>query len=491
MRYWLCHALFFSLSLPLAFTGCSNMPKNTLPATGSSTNNTAEPTFAPTPKPPIVADLSGTIAPLDAKLDTELADIASDAEHPLASLSVAAIRNGTVTYHRQFGQKFIDVANPANNKPADANTLYRIASISKLITTLGVMKLVEDGKLNLDADVSQYLGYTLRNPNFPQDAITLRMMLSHTSSLRDEGGYYWETKLNVNLKDVLLPEGARYNKGEMWAKNAKPGAYFQYANFPWGVVGTIMERVSNERFDKLMRRLILDPMNLPGGFHPADMMSSDLNNIATLYRKRTEVNDKEIWNPAGPWVAQVDDYSKAAPEPRAGPGYVIGTNGTLFGPQGNCRLSAQGLASVALMLMNGGRHNGKQILRTDSVNEMLKQQWRADPAAGNGERDLGGPNQIFNAWGLGNQHFLDISNGARGDRVVAAGGFTGKGHLGDAWGLTSGLIFDPATKNALIFMIGGPGFDPSTYKGVYSGLYRYEEKILDALYQHAILGNHK
>jgi CubicO group peptidase (beta-lactamase class C family) len=463
-----------STTLTLSLTGCGTM----------STNSTSDPNFPAAPKPPAVTESTNPMTLLDA----ELAAITADREHPLASLSVAAIRDGKIVYNRQFGNKFIDNTVPANNVPADVVTTYRIASISKLITTLGVMKLVEDGKLNLDADVSQYLGYGLRNPHFPNDPITLRMLLSHTSSLRDDGGYYWESKLNVNLKDVLVPGGSRYDKGEMWAKSAKPGAYFQYANFPWGVIGTIMERATNERFDKLMRRLILDPMNLPGGFHPADMSAADLKNIATLYRKRTEVNDKEIWNTGGPWVPQVDDYSKVAPEPRAGTDYVIGTNGTLFGPQGNCRLSAQGLASVALMLMNGGTHDGKQILRAESVNEMLKQQWHFDATGSNGERDFGGPNQIFNAWGLGNQHFLDISNGARGDRVVAAGGFSGKGHLGDAWGLTSGLIFDPAKKSGLIFMIGGPGFDPATYKGNYSGLYRYEEKILDTLYRRAILG---
>jgi CubicO group peptidase (beta-lactamase class C family) len=433
---------------------------------------------------------STTAASSANSLDSELAGIVNDAKYPLASLSVLAVRDGKISYSKQFGSKFIDNATPANNKPADEATMYRIASISKLITTLGVMKLVEDGKLNLDADVSQYLGYTLRNPNFPDDAITLRMLLTHTSSLRDDAGYYWDSKLNVNLRDVLVPGGARYGNGAQWGKS-KPGTYFQYANFPWGVIGTIMERATNERFDRLMRRLILDPMNLPGGFHPADMPPADLKNVATLYRKRTEAGGKEIWNTAGPWVVQVDDYSKVAPEPRAGADYVIGSNGTLFGPQGNCRLSAQGLGSVMLMLMNGGVHQGKQILRNSSVDEMLKQQWRANAAGSNGESDFGGPNQIFNAWGLGNQHFLDTSAPHRGDRVVAAGGFTGKGHLGDAWGLTSAMIFDPATKHGLIFMIGGPGFDPSTYGGKYSGLYRYEEKILDALYRHAVASSSK
>ena len=75
--------------------------------------------------------------------------------------------------------------------PADRDTLYRIASISKLVTTLGVMRLVEEGRLALDTDVGEYLGWRLRNPHFPETPITVRMLLTHTSSLRDDGGYSW------------------------------------------------------------------------------------------------------------------------------------------------------------------------------------------------------------------------------------------------------------------------------------------------------------
>lgn len=420
------------------------------------------------------------------RLDAELSAIANDATFPLASLSVLALRAGKVVYQKQFGYRFIDQTNPAGNKLANEATLYRMASISKLVTTLGVMKLVEDGKLRLDRDVSDYLGYRLRNPGFPNDPITLRMLLSHTSSLTDDAGYYWEAKLNVNLKDVLLPDGKLFDKGAAWARNAKPGAYFQYANFPWGVIGTIMERASNERFDRLMRRLILDPMDLRGGFHPADFTRSELDNTATLYRRRNEIDGKEVWNPSGPWVVQVDDYVTQAPVPRALGDYVIGTNGTLFGPQGNCRLSAAGLGRIMSMLMNDGSIDGKRILKKSSVDQMFAPQWRINAARSNGSSSYGGHADAMNAWGLGNQQFLDLSGPGSGDRLVEGGGFKAVGHTGDAWGLTSALVFDRATKDGMIFLTGGPGFDPETAPGKYSAHYRYEEQILTALYRHAI-----
>jgi CubicO group peptidase (beta-lactamase class C family) len=364
--------------------------------------------------------------------------------------------------------------------------MYRIASISKLITALGVMRLVEEGKLTLDADVSTYLGWPLRNPDFPDAPITLRMLLTHRATITDAAGYYWEDKLNVNLRDVFTSGGAHYGKGLMWATNAKPGDYFSYGNLNWGVIGTVMERASGERFDRLMRRVLFDPMGIRGGFNPAAMSAADVANIATLYRKRTEVNGKEIWNASGPWVAQVDDYRSNAPVPRAGPNYVIGSNGTLFGPQGACRLSAADLGAVMLMLMNEGVHQGRRVLSVASVREMLAVHWRADGNGKNGDVDSGGGKQLMNAWGLGAQHFLDISGAARGDRLVAAGGFTGVGHLGDAWGLTSAFVFDPSTQNGMVFLSGGPGFNPETTPGKYSAFHHYEERILTALYDQVL-----
>jgi len=428
--------------------------------------------------------------PAPIRLDRTFAAILTDPEHPLASLSVLAVQGGKVVYHRQFGHRSIDADDPRLSKPADTDTLYRIASISKLVTTLGVMKMIEAGQLDLDRDVGDYLGYRLRNPHFPDDAITLRMLLSHRSSLRDDAGYYWEAELGVDLRDVLVPGGRLFGTAAMWAANARPGVFFQYANLPWGVVGTIMERVAGERFDRLMQRLVLVPLGLHGGFNPAEFSRADLENTAALYRKMTELGGKEYWDPAGPWVVQVDDYRKEKPAPRARPDYRVGTNGTLFGPQGNCRLSAAGLGIIMLMLMNDGLHQGKPFLHAATVTQMLGEQWRHDGngsgSGTNGNTSFGAHRELMHAWGLGNQHFLDIGGSGAGDRLVEGGGVTGVGHLGEAWGLTSAMVFDPKKKEGMIFLIGGPGFDPATYPGSYSSLYRHEEKILSALYNGAL-----
>jgi hypothetical protein len=89
----------------------------------------------------------------------------------------------------------------------------------------------------------------------------------------------------------------------------------------------------------------------------------------------------------------------------------------------------------------------------------------------------------MNAWGLGAQLFLDVSHGpGRGDRLVEPGGFPAAGHMGDAYGLTSAMVFSPEKRIGLVFLVGGVGCDPSKTPGDYSAMRRYEERILTALY---------
>jgi CubicO group peptidase (beta-lactamase class C family) len=403
-----------------------------------------------------------------ATLDQELAAVAADPAMPLASLSVLAVRNGKVAYQYQTGQRRMG----DSPLPANAATMYRIASVSKMMTTFGLMKLVEQGKLELDADAARYLGYPLRNPGFQDQAITLRMLLTHTSSLRDGAGYSWPADVAIKDKLTGTADG-------MWGTEAAPGAYFSYSNLNWGVIGTIMEKVSGERFDRLMRRLLLAPMGLRGGYNPAEFSAAEVADVATLYRKRAV--DSEAWNPAGPWIAQVDDYAVRQPAAPAGiASYVIGGNGTLFSPTGGLRISAGDLGKVMLMLVHGGRHQDRQILRPDSIKLMFSRQWSYNGDNGDTYRGL------YQSWGLGSQRFDDTAG--NGNRLVEGGGFSATGHLGEAYGLISTFVVDLSSGNGMISLTGGTGADPERHPGRYSAMTRSEERILTALYRRAILG---
>jgi hypothetical protein len=232
-------------------------------------------------------------------------------------------------------------------------------------------------------------------------------------------------------------------------------------------------------------------MGLKAGFYLADFAPARIDDMATLYRRR-EKDGAERWDPQGPWIAQSDDFHIQPPAAPAGmEAYVVGTNGTLFGPQGSLRISVGELAQIMLMLMNEGRHGAQQVLRPETVRTMLSRQWTIrEGVNGSASGDGGTFHGLYQAWGLGNQHFVDASafkgGRARGDRLVDGGGFTGIGHLGWAWGLNALFVFDPRTRNGMIYAANGVGADPDTQPGRFSSESRFQERITDALYRGAI-----
>ena len=408
-----------------------------------------EPLFAAMP-----AASGGAAAPA---LDAELAAIVDDPAFALASLSVLALRAGRPVYEGAFGRRTI-----GPDRPATPDTLYRIASISKLVTTLGLMRLLEDGKVDLEADVSGYLGFSVRNPHFPTQVITLRHLLLHTSSLRDDGGYFWPA--TTALKDVQ----------PAWSNHAGPGGYYSYCNLGFGLIGTIMERVTGERFDRLMVRLLLQPLGLQAGYNPSELPKAAQERLATIYRKRAL--DSEVWNPDGPWVAQVDAPGIEPPPGLAG--YVPGTNATPLSPTGGLRISARDLGVVMRMLLAGGVHEGKRLLQPATVERMFARQWAYDGVGGNGN-PLG---SILSPRGLGNAHYPNRPG------MWLTPGLDAVGHLGDAYGLRSIFAMDRASGNGIVVLAGGSARDPSVNPGRDSSLARYEERVLAVVHRRAILG---
>ena len=161
-----------------------------------------------------------------------LAGLARAAE-PTARVRVAFDRDG-ITATQTAGY-----ADPATKRAISIDDPVRIASISKLVLAIGVMRLVEQGKLDLDADVSTTLGYTLRNPAYPQAPITLRLLLSHRASLTDAAGY-WQVPLDGEFRKLL-------DDPKAWDAAHAPGAYWRYANVGFPLIGAVIERATGDR----------------------------------------------------------------------------------------------------------------------------------------------------------------------------------------------------------------------------------------------------
>ena len=130
---------------------------------------------------------------------------------PQASVRVIFDRAGVLDVRTQ------GLADRHTGRLLTADDPVRIASISKLVVGLGVMRLVESGVLDLDRDVSAWLGWSLRHPAYPDIPITLRLLLSHRSSLTDAAGYV--IPYDAALQDKLGEPGA-------WDAEHAPGRFF-------------------------------------------------------------------------------------------------------------------------------------------------------------------------------------------------------------------------------------------------------------------------
>ncbi len=417
-----------------------------------------------------------------AAVDIALKGLTTDSVNPVLSVSAMAFRDGSLVYQNQFGWRALKQparAQETQDLPVTDNTLFRIASISKLVVSLGVMRLVEQGLLELDRDVSDYLGWQLRNPWFASEAISTRSLLSHQSSLTDGDGVYW-WDVPITLADVLQPGGSVFRDGLFWNKRKAPNRWFQYCNLNFGVIATVMEAVTKERFDRLMNRLVFAPLEIEASFNPLDFTAEQLNRVAIQYRKRATINNREIWNPQGPWVVQADDFQAERPtEPVNLAQYKIGTNGTLFGPQGRLRIGMRGLGRIMEMFLAAGsiqRSNGSKIrfLSAQSIKDMQSEQWSYNPTHPNG--DTMGDGTL--SWGLGVQRFTDRGK----DRFVEEGGLKGFGHFGDAYGLMATFVVDPDQRRGQILVITGPGNNPDNFPSRYSTMYRWEEIGNSALF---------
>ena len=413
-------------------------------------------------------------APKRKALDATLAALVHDSARPLAGLSVLLIQDGQTVYEGQWGSRRIgrNASEPA--LPVDADTLFRVASVSKLTVAVAAMKLAEQGRLNLDAALDRYLGFELRHPAHPRTPLTARLLLTHRSSLGDAAGYSFKTPAAMR-RALASPQA--------WSAHA-PGSYFAYANLNLGVLAGVMEAITGLRFDRLMRELLFAPLGLEASFNLADLSVTQMGNLAALYAKRHDGPDGQQWQPQAAWQVTADDFrGRLQAEAGALKHYVPGSNGSLMGPQGGLRISLRELARLMQMLLNLGVWQGRALLQPDSVKQLLQPHWRRAPN-GRNDDDLHG---LFNAWALGLQQFTDRSDPpgpgtqSLGDRLTQRGGLQGFGHLGEAYGLLSGFIFDPQRRWGVIYAINGVSDNPVRYLGRYSSFSRWEESLLNHL----------
>lgn len=354
----------------------------------------------------------------------------------------------------------IGKADFGRNQSVAPTTKYRIASISKTVTAIAVMQLVEQNRLNLDENISSILGYTVQNPNSPAIAITPRMLLSHTSTIIDGSTYTSFMGATTaggvipNLREILTVEGSFYTSGQF--NKTLPGFYFNYANINFVILGTIIEKVSKLRFDVYCKKNICLPLGLDASFNVNDIL--EINTLAVLYRKV-----------GGIWTPQADNFRGEQPIFGNLVGYIPGTNGGFFGPQGGFRCSAEDLAKIFRLLMNKGSLNDVTLLTQSSCDTMVASAWTFTGSNGNNYSGL------FRSWGLGVHRITATPS----NDIVLQKSPSMFGHTGEAYGLVSDAYFDPIRKVGLVFLTNGVG--KGYQSNTASVFYTVEQEIFNAV----------
>lgn len=344
-------------------------------------------------------------------------------ETPVMGLSVAVVKNNKLIYTKAYGLKDAELKTPLSTVD-----IFRIASISKSFSATSIMQLVEKKKLSLDDDVSDLIGFKVRNPKYPDVVITLKMILSHTSSLNDSEGYF--------SLDAINP-----SKNANWQKcynSYEPGKGYQYCNLNFNMAGTIIERVSGERFDHYVLNHILKPLKLYGGYNVNEL---NQNLFAKIYEFNID-SAKFIYSPGAydPRKKEIENY-------------VMGYSAPIFSPTGGMKISAPDLARYMMMYINHGKKKGKKGIISEASAKIMQT-----------------PVAVKEGYGLA---LLKTDKLIKGEIMT--------GHTGSAYGLFSAMFFNPEKKFG--FVVISNGCDP-----------RYSDdnnttinKVINILYQSFIM----
>jgi CubicO group peptidase (beta-lactamase class C family) len=256
-------------------------------------------------------------------------------------VSTIIVKNGEIVWVESYG--YADVENSVE---VEDTTVFLLASISKLFTGTAAMQLDESGTINLDQDINQYLPWTVDIPNFINDSVTARQLMTHTSSIRDNWGimntYYGYPDPTLSLENCMANyfpvSGADYSaSGNFY--NEAPGTSYHYSNMASALNGYLVELSSGIPFDDYCDEQLFSPLCM--------------ENTAWHY---SDFNPDQV---AIPYSYQNGDY------------IPYDQYGFADYPDGQLRSTVLDLGNFMIAILNGGTFAGNTILDSSSVNEML------------------------------------------------------------------------------------------------------------------------
>jgi len=342
--------------------------------------------------------------------------------HKVMGMSIAVVKKSKLVYAQSFGLKNQETKTALNN-----SDIFRIASISKSFSATAIMQLVEKRMISLDDDMSKLVGFIIRNPKYPETPITLKMVLSHRSSINDSQGYF--------SLDAINPA-----KNPNWAKcynNYAPDSGYMYCNLNYNMAGTIIEKISGERFDRYIQNHILQPLQLYGGYC---VDSLDKQKFATIYEYSTD---------SAKFIASPNAYAARSEEIA---NYTMGYSTPVFSPTGGMKISASDLAKYMIMHSKMGKFNGKRIIARRSAKQMQTMISEKE------------------------QYGLALS---KSNKLIEGVWLTG--HTGSAYGLNSAMFFEPNKQYGFVVIING------SEQKYLNGFNEVLKKTVNSLYEHIIV----
>lgn len=275
-------------------------------------------------------------------------------KYHIPGIAACVIKGEKIVWSKAYGYSNIEMEKKMSN-----NTILNIASISKTITATAVMQLWEKGELELEEDINTYLGFEVRNPNYPVIPITIKQLLTHTSSIADGSAIKVGYKCGDpqrNLKDWIesyfVPNGEFYNKRENFHNN-KPDSLREYSNIGFGLLGLIVEEVSGKPFNEYVNENIFEPLSMnDSGYFLSEIDSAKLASTY-MYLGPLQRNLDKSENNILPYYNPYCNYS------------------FWNYPDGLVRTSTNDLAKFAIAYMNGGIYKGARILKQETIDLMM------------------------------------------------------------------------------------------------------------------------
>lgn len=277
-----------------------------------------------------------------ATLDAEILNEMSTRHFPGASTII--VKNGEIVWKESYG--YADIA---NSLPVEDTTVFLLASVSKLFTGTTAMQLYESEIIDLDADVNNYLPWSVDVPGFGNDSITARQLMTHTGSINDNWGvmssFYGYPDPTISLSNCMenyFPtSGSNYNASDNFL-NTAPGSTYDYSNMGSALNGYLVEASTGIPFDDYCDDNLFDQLCMVNtAWHFSDF---NPNQVAT------------------PHYFQNGNYN------------AIDHYGFADYPNGQLRSTAVDLGNYMIAFLNGGTLGSNTILSSASVNEMLSLQ---------------------------------------------------------------------------------------------------------------------